>query len=136
MAPKSKLGRSGRSLSASGEATPKLGRNAASGEVRAPRRSSLFERMTKTGIAFLNQPSGRSVGAIALHAASLHESKTKKLSARVPSALLEEARRVSGIKRDGDLIKAGLAALAAPNAFGAWLIAHEGTLPDDLDLDV
>jgi hypothetical protein len=80
--------------------------------------------------------SGRRFGAAAIRKAEAAGGKTKKLSARVPESLIAQAREVSGIARDGDLIKAGLAALAAPNAFGAWLIANEGTLPEDFELDV
>ncbi|MCM0018769.1 MAG: hypothetical protein NBV67_02145 [Tagaea sp.] len=91
--------------------------------VRAPKRKS--------------PPSaGRRFGAAAIRKADAAGGKTKKLSARVPESLIAQAREVSGIERDGDLVKAGLAALAAPNAFGAWLIANEGTLPEDFELDV
>ncbi|MFM7347366.1 MAG: hypothetical protein ACKO1J_18590 [Tagaea sp.] len=81
-------------------------------------------------------PSGRGFGAAAVRTARRTGGKTKKLSARVPESLIAKAREVSGIAREGDLVKAGLAALAAPNAFGAWLIANEGALPEDFELDV
>lgn len=79
---------------------------------------------------------GRRFGEAAIRKAQAAGGKSKKLSARVPEALIAQAREVSGIVRDGDLIKAGLAALASPNAFGAWLIANEGALPADFELDV
>ncbi|MCA3264716.1 MAG: hypothetical protein ING19_01495 [Azospirillum sp.] len=62
--------------------------------------------------------------------------KFKNVSVRIPIALLEEARRISGIERDGDLVRAGLVLLAKQNSFGAWLIANGGKLPDHFDLDI
>lgn len=101
-----------------------------------PKRISLFERMTSSGIVKTRLPASKLVGKAAFHQVAISTGKTRKLSVRVPQELIDQAMETSGISKEADLIKAGLAALAAPNAFGAWLIANEGSLPEDFELDV
>lgn len=63
-------------------------------------------------------------------------SKTRPLSVRLPTDLIEDAKKATGLTSDTELVRAALATLIAPNAFGAWLVANEGALPADFDLGV
>ena len=60
--------------------------------------------------------------------------KDTRVTARVQAGLLEAARRRTGIRRETDLVTAGLALLAAQEDFGAWLAERRGTLTDGFDI--
>lgn len=65
----------------------------------------------------------------------LRGARTRKLSVRVDPGLIEAARKRTGITKDSDLVNAALAALAARDSFGAWLVSYKGRLPEDFELD-
>jgi hypothetical protein len=61
--------------------------------------------------------------------------KTRVIRARTNPALVDEAKRCTGIQSDTELIEAALAALAAYDDFGEWLISQRGTVDPSLDLE-
>lgn len=94
-------------------------------------RASPFDR-TPRGLGDVT----RAHGQVSVKIANSAGGEKKKVSVRVSKELMRRAQKASGIEKEGDLLRAGLAALASPNAFGAWLIANEGALPEDFELDV
>lgn len=62
--------------------------------------------------------------------------KTVVLRGRMPPALVKSAKAKTGIDSDTELLTAALANLVAADDYAEWLIAHRGSLPVDLDLDV
>jgi hypothetical protein len=54
---------------------------------------------------------------------------------RMPSALVAEAKKKSGIQSDSKLIETALANLAIADGYGEWLLAQRGTVSKDLDLE-
>lgn len=61
--------------------------------------------------------------------------KTRIIRARTNPALVDEAKRRSGIQSDTELIEAALASLAVDDHFVDWLIANRGTVDPSLDLE-
>jgi hypothetical protein len=61
--------------------------------------------------------------------------KTRVIRARTSAALVDEAKRRTGIQSDTELIEAALASLAAHDDFAEWLIANRGTVDPSLDLE-
>jgi hypothetical protein len=68
------------------------------------------------------------------HAGILDGAKDTRLTVRVQTRLLDEARRRTGISGETDLVTAGLTLLAARDDFGAWLATQKGTLTDDFEI--
>ena len=64
----------------------------------------------------------------------LDGAKDTRLTVRVQTRLLEEARRRTGIAGETELVTAGLTLLAAQDDFGAWLTTQRGTLTDDFEI--
>ena len=54
---------------------------------------------------------------------------------RMPSLLVEQAKRKTGIQSDSKLIEAALANLVVADEYGDWLLAQRGTVSKDLDLE-
>jgi hypothetical protein len=54
---------------------------------------------------------------------------------RMPSGLVEQARKKTGIQSDSKLIEAALANIVATDEYGEWLLAQRGTVSKNLDLD-
>jgi hypothetical protein len=65
----------------------------------------------------------------------LDGSKTRVIRARTSAALVDEAKRRTGIQSDTALIEAALASLAVDDHFIDWLIANRGTVDPSLDLE-
>jgi hypothetical protein len=65
----------------------------------------------------------------------LSGSRTKMLRGRMPEALVEKAKRQTGIESDTDLIEVALANLAVADEFPDWLLKHRGTVNQDVDLE-
>jgi hypothetical protein len=61
--------------------------------------------------------------------------KTRIIRARTSLALVDEAKRRTGIRSDTALIEAALAKLATHDDFGEWLISQRGTVDPSLDLE-
>lgn len=64
----------------------------------------------------------------------LEGGKDTRVTVRLQGALLDAARRRTGIQSESALVSAGLALLAAGDDYGAWLVAQRGGLSDDFDL--
>ena len=84
-------------------------------EPKTSGRISPFERTTRTGLGEITRAHGQVSAKIANSAGG----EKKKVSVRVSKELMRRARQASGIEKEGALLRAGLAALASPNAFGA-----------------
>lgn len=69
-------------------------------------------------------------------AGRLEGGKDTRVTVRLQGALLDAARRRTGIQSESALVSAGLALLAAGDDYGAWLIAQQGGLSDDFDLGI
>jgi hypothetical protein len=61
--------------------------------------------------------------------------RTLIVRGRMPSALVEQAKKKTGIQSDSKLIEAALASLAVADEYGDWLLAQRGTVSTDLDLE-
>jgi len=54
---------------------------------------------------------------------------------RMPSLLVEQAKKKAGIQSDSKLIEAALANIVAADEYADWLLAQRGTVSKDLDLE-
>ena len=61
--------------------------------------------------------------------------RTLVVRGRMPSALVEQAKKKSGIQSDSKLIEAALANIAVADDYADWLLAQQGTVSKDLDLE-
>jgi hypothetical protein len=61
--------------------------------------------------------------------------RTLTVRGRMPSLLVEQAKKRTGIQSDSKLIEAALASLAVADEYGDWLLAQRGTVSTDLDLE-
>jgi hypothetical protein len=61
--------------------------------------------------------------------------RTLIVRGRMPSLLVEQAKRKSGIQSDSKLIEAALANIVAADDYADWLLAQRGTVSKDLDLE-
>ena len=57
------------------------------------------------------------------------------LHGRMPSLLVEQAKKKTGIQSDSKLIEAALANLVVADEYADWLHAQRGTVSKDLDLE-
>jgi len=58
-----------------------------------------------------------------------------RIAGRIRKQLVDAARARSGIKSDTELLEYAIARVALEDAFGRKLIAREGRVPPDLDLE-
>jgi hypothetical protein len=82
--------------------------------------------------------SGRRLGdalSIAEQQGLLSGGRTLVVRGRMPSALVEQAKKKSGIQSDSKLIEAALANIVAADDYADWLLAQQGTVSKDLDLE-
>jgi hypothetical protein len=61
--------------------------------------------------------------------------RTLTVRGRMPSLLVEQAKKKTGIQSDSKLIEAALANIAVADEYGDWLLAQRGTVSKDLDLE-
>jgi hypothetical protein len=61
--------------------------------------------------------------------------RTLTVRGRMPSLLVEQAKKKTGIQSDSKLIEAALANIVAADEYGDWLLAQRGTVSKDLDLE-
>jgi hypothetical protein len=61
--------------------------------------------------------------------------RTLTVRGRMPSLLVEQAKKKTGIQSDSKLIEAALASLAVADDYADWLLAQRGTVSRDLDLE-
>jgi hypothetical protein len=61
--------------------------------------------------------------------------RTLTVRGRMPSLLVEQAKKKTGIQSDSKLIEAALANLVVADEYGDWLLAQRDTVSKDLDLE-
>ena len=82
--------------------------------------------------------SGRRLGdalSIAEQQGLLSGGRTLVVRGRMPSLLVEQAKKKSGIQSDSKLIEAALANIVVADDYADWLLAQRGTVSKDLDLE-
>ena len=65
----------------------------------------------------------------------LSGSRTLIVRGRMPSLLVERAKKKSGIQSDSKLIEAALANIVVADDYADWLLTQRGTVSKDLDLE-
>ena len=65
----------------------------------------------------------------------LSGARTLTVRGRMPSLLVEEAKKKTGIQSDSKLIEAALANIVVADEYADWLLAQRGTVSKDLDLE-
>ena len=73
--------------------------------------------------------------AIASQQGLLSGGRTLTVRGRMPSLLVEEAKKKTGIQSDSKLLEVALASLVVADDYGAWLLDQRGTVSRDLDLE-
>ena len=66
----------------------------------------------------------------------LGTAKNTRLSGRVPSELIDAAKKRAHVTSDTELLELALSQLALEDDFGARLVGRKGSLPADIDLGV
>jgi hypothetical protein len=61
--------------------------------------------------------------------------RTLTVRGRMPSLLVQQAKKKTGIQSDSKLIEAALANIVVADEYADWLLAQRGTVSKDLDLD-
>ena len=82
--------------------------------------------------------SGRRLGdalSIVEQQGLLSGGRTLVVRGRMPSLLVEQAKKKSGIQSDSKLIEAALANIVVADDYADWLLAQRGTVSKDLDLE-
>jgi hypothetical protein len=82
--------------------------------------------------------SGRRLGdalSIAEQQGLLSGGRTLVVRGRMPSLLVEQAKKKSGIQSDSKLIEAALANIVVADDYADWLLAQRGIVSKDLDLE-
>jgi hypothetical protein len=65
----------------------------------------------------------------------LRGGRTLTVRGRMPSLLVEQAKKKTGIKSDSKLVEAALATIVVADDYADWLLAQRGTVSKDLDLE-
>jgi hypothetical protein len=73
--------------------------------------------------------------SIAQQQGLLSGGKTRTLRGRMPSQLVEQAKKKTGIQSDSKLIEAALANIVVADDYADWLLNQSGTVSKDLDLE-
>ncbi|MER8827773.1 hypothetical protein NKH73_06925 [Mesorhizobium sp. M0938] len=66
----------------------------------------------------------------------LGTAKDTRLSGRVPSELIEAAKRRAHVTSDTELLELALSRLALEDDFGTRLVRRKGSIPADIDLGI
>ncbi|NKJ99499.1 hypothetical protein GFL80_19100 [Rhizobium leguminosarum bv. viciae] len=66
----------------------------------------------------------------------LGTAKNTRLSGRVPSELIEAAKKRAHVTSDTELLELALSRLALEDDFGARLVGRKGRIPADIDLGI
>lgn len=61
--------------------------------------------------------------------------RTLTLRGRMPSLLVERAKKKTGIQSDSRLIEAALANIVVEDEYADWLLAQKGTVSKELNLE-
>lgn len=92
----------------------------------------------KRGKALSPSAPNRRVGdvlSIAEQQGLLSGGRTLVVRGRMPSMLVKEAKKKTGIQSDSKLLEAALANLVVEDDYADWLLAQRGTVRKDLDLE-
>jgi hypothetical protein len=73
--------------------------------------------------------------SIARQQGLLSGGRTLTVRGRMPSLLVEQAKKKAGIQSDSKLIEAALANIVAADEYADWLLAQRGTVSKDIDLE-
>ena len=66
----------------------------------------------------------------------LGTAKNTRLSGRVPSELVEAAKKRAHVTSDTELLELALSRLALEDDFGVRLVDRKGIIPADIDLEI
>lgn len=66
----------------------------------------------------------------------LGTAKNTRLSGRVPSELIEAAKKRAHVTSDTELLELALSRLALEDDFGVRLVDRKGIIPADIDLEI
>ena len=97
-------------------------------------RARVSKRKKPASAPFVSRRIGDAL-SIAEEQGLLSGGRTLTIRGRMPSLLVEQARKKTGIHSDSKLLEAALANLVVADDYGEWLLAHLGTIPKDLDLE-
>ena len=61
--------------------------------------------------------------------------RTRVMRGRMPEALVDKAKSVTGIESDTVLLEVALANLAVSDYYPEWLLSQKGTVGPDVDLE-
>ena len=61
--------------------------------------------------------------------------RTVTVRGRMPSLLVEKAKKKTGIHSDSKLLEAALASIVVADDYGEWLLSRRGTVSKDIDLE-
>lgn len=61
--------------------------------------------------------------------------RTLTVRGRMPSLLVEKAKKKTGIHSDSKLIEAALANIVAADDYGEWLLSQRGSVGREVDLE-
>lgn len=92
---------------------------------RKPSKSSSESRIRRIGDAL----------SVAKEQGLLAGGRTLTIRGRMPSLLIEQARKKTGIQSDSKLLEVALANIAVADDYGDWLLAQRGTINKELDLE-
>jgi hypothetical protein len=92
-------------------------------------------RRVRTGRAQSRPNRRRSVVIQTVKDAGLLTGASGRIAGRIRQPLIDAAKIRSGIKTDTELLEYALARVALEDDFGEKLIAREGRVPGDLDLE-
>jgi hypothetical protein len=73
--------------------------------------------------------------SIAQQQGLLSGARTLTVRGRMPSLLVEQAKKKTGIQSDSKLIEAALANIVVADDYAEWLLAQRGTVSKELDLE-
>ncbi len=65
----------------------------------------------------------------------LRGGRTQIVRARMPEALVTQAKKRTGIKSDTDLIEMALANIAVADEYAEWLLSQRGTIDPEVELE-
>ena len=65
----------------------------------------------------------------------LSGARTLTVRGRMPSLLVEQAKKKTGIQSDSKLIEVALANIAVADDYADWLLSQRGTVSRNLDLE-
>ena len=98
-------------------------------------RTSQRSKQTKPLTANVTQGRIGDALSIAEEQGLLSGGRTLTLRGRMPSLLVEQAKRKTGIQSDSKLLEAALANIVAADDYAEWLLAQRGTISKDLVLE-